>query len=139
MTEPQRLLLAAGTKTYRYLEEFEGGLSNLDAMPKALRAVVDAMTGLGYATPAGRVGYLLNPSAGRLKTAVRLAASSGSVVVVYYSGHAVKPDRRPYYLLTRDSRPGRLDEKAVQARDLGELLLREDPPVACMLTSRRCC
>src|SRR5262249_16195088 len=48
------------------------------------------------------------------------------VVVVYYTGHGLKPERSPYYLLTAKSRPDRLGDTALEARQLFDLVLRRN-------------
>jgi WD domain, G-beta repeat len=122
-----RVLLAAGTKTYRHGADF--GLENLERVPEALGWVVEALSGLGYEPqPTGARKYLLDPSLPELKAAVRAAAGAAPVVVVYYTGHGLKPDRRPYYLVTAGARPGpQLDDTALEASDLLDLVLRFDP------------
>jgi hypothetical protein len=123
----ERVLLALGTKTYRYGAGFREPLANLDKVPDALGWVVEALTDLGYASEvAGSRGYLLNPSLQRLKDAVRAAAGSAPVVVLYYTGHGLKPERSPYYLVTAGARPGLLSNTALEARQLLDLVLRRD-------------
>jgi WD40 repeat protein len=123
----ERALLAAGTKTYRHGAEFAEPLANLDRVPDALRWVVETLTGFGYqSTVEGTRKYLLNPSLQRLKEAVQGAAESAPVVVVYYTGHGLKPDRSPYYLVTAGAKPRRLADTALQARQLLDLVSRKD-------------
>jgi hypothetical protein len=123
----QRVLLAAGTKTYRYGADFAEHLTDLNQVPDALRCIAETLTGLGYESglPGARK-YLINPSLQRLKGAVRTAASSAPVVVVYYTGHGLKPDRSPYYLVTTGARPGRLGDTALEARQFVDLVFRRD-------------
>jgi hypothetical protein len=122
-----RVLLAAGTKTYEHGAKFAEPLANLDGVESALGWVVEALTGLGYESePTGAHKYLLDPSLQRLKQAVHAAAGSAPVVVVYYTGHGMKPELRPYYLLTAEAKPGRLGDTALEARQLCGLVLRED-------------
>ena len=105
----ERLLLAVGTKTYQHGSDFpDGGLGNLDAVPQELQAVANILTELGYTHPgSGSQEYLLNPSLQQLKDAIRAAANSGApVVVIYYTGHGLKPERGPFYLVTTESMPG---------------------------------
>ena len=119
-----RALLAAGTETYRYLAE---PLAKLDQVPDALRRVLRVLTGLGYkSTLSGVQEYLLNPGLQQLKKAVREAAGLAPVVVVYYTGHGLKPERSPYYLLTAETKPDELSETALDARQLLDLVLRRD-------------
>ena len=47
---------------------------------------------------------------------MRAAAGSAPVVVVYYTGHGLKPERSPYYLVTAEAKPGALDDTALEAR-----------------------
>ena len=123
----ERVLLAAGTKTYQHGAEFDGGLGNLKAVPRELQSVVASLTGLGYIRAGtGDPGYLINPSLQRLKDAVRAAASSAPVVVVYYTGHGVKPESGHFCLLTTDSRPRLLGDTALAASEILELVLRRD-------------
>ena len=123
----RRVLLAAGTKTYLHGADFAKPLATLDRVPYALRSIVETLTILGYAVKAVMArDYLLNPSVQRLKKSVRAAARSAPVVVVYYTGHGLKPERSPYYLLTAESKPGQLDETALEARKLLDLVLRRD-------------
>jgi len=121
----RRVLLAAGTKTYRHGADFADPLASLDKVPQSLGWVAQALADLGY-TPAvtGAQKYLINPSLRRLKDEVRAAAGAARVVVLYYTGHGVKPERSPYYLLTADAKPGRLDETAFEARKVLDLFLR---------------
>src|SRR4029453_18386830 len=69
----------------------------------------------------------LDPSLQRLRHAVRSAASSAPVVVVYYSGHGIKPNLSPLYLITTGTRPGELEDEALEARQLLRLVVRRDP------------
>jgi hypothetical protein len=105
------VLLAVGTKTYQYGADFAEPLENLDRVPDALWWVAETLTGLGYqsAAPegAGAPSYLLDPSLQLLNDAVRSAAGRAPVVVVYYTGHGLKPERSPYYLVTAEATPGR--------------------------------
>jgi WD40 repeat protein len=118
-------LLAAGTKTYRHGKDLN--VADLDRVPDALRWVVETLTGLGYeSTVEGVDSYLLNPSLQQLRAAVRAAAGSAPVVVVYYTGHGMKPEHSPYLLLTAGARPDRLDDTALEARQLRGLVLRRD-------------
>ena len=120
-----RVLLAAGTKTYRHGADLH--LADLDQIPDALQCVVETLTGLGYKSELGGARkYLLDPSLHQLKQAVRAAAESAPVVVVYYTGHGMKPERSPYLLLTAEAKPDGLDDTALEARELGGLVLRRD-------------
>ena len=85
------------------------------------------LTSLGY-KPQGSESreYLLNPGLQRLKKAVRTAAASAPVVVVYYTGHGLKPERSPYYLVTSGTEPRQLGDTALEARQLVDLVLRRD-------------
>jgi hypothetical protein len=122
-----RALLAAGTNTYRHGADFAEPLADLDGVPDALAWVVEALTGLGYrSAPTGADKYLLNPSLEQLREAVQEAAESAPVVVVYYTGHGMKPERKPYYLLTADAEPRRLRFTALEATEFLDLVLRED-------------
>jgi hypothetical protein len=120
-----RVLLAAGTKTYRHGADFAEPLADLDRVPEALGWVVEALTDLDY-RPAGAGTYLLDPTLPRLRAAVRAAAGSAPVVVVYYTGHGMQPDRSPYYLLTAAARPDDLEGTALEARQLLGLVWRRD-------------
>ena len=121
------VLLAAGTKTYRYRQDFDPPLDNLKVVRESLRRVVDTLTGLGYRSEqAGALKYLLDPSPRDLMRAVRAAASSGLTVVLYYTGHGIKPDQDTYWLITTDARPNQLEETALQASRLRNLVLRKD-------------
>ena len=122
-----RVLLAAGTKTYRYGADFAEHLANLNQVPDTLRCIVETLIDVGYESRlTGARKYLLNPSLQRLKEAVRAAACSAPVVVVYYTGHGLKPERSPYYLVTTGARPGRLGDTALEARQLLDLVFRRD-------------
>lgn len=66
MTSPndelRRVLLAAGTETYRHGDTFPGGLDDLDAVPGELRAVVGSLGEMGYEPELGSGDpFLLNP------------------------------------------------------------------------------
>ncbi len=126
-TSVARVLLAAGTKTYRHGADFENELKDLDRVPDALRCVVESLKGLGYQSRlTDGVEYLLDPTTQQLREAVRAAASAAPVVVIYYTGHGVQPERRPYYLVTTETQPGLLEDKALEARQLVRLVLRQD-------------
>ena len=114
------MLLAAGTATY------EGGFEALEKIPAALRAVVETLQGLGFSTWVSPPGYRVDPEAASLLTAVENAAEACPIVVVYYTGHAVHPERDIYYLVSRQSRPADLRRTGVPARDLLKLLTRVD-------------
>ena len=121
----RRVLLAAGTESYRY-----GDLAGLRGVPGALGCVVETLTALGYrsAAPGGAdvPSYLLDPGLTELKDAVRAAAEAAPVVVVYYTGHGLKAERSPYYLVTAEATLGRLDDEALEARQIPRLVLRKD-------------
>ena len=119
--------MAAGTKTYRHGADFAEPLAELDGVPDALRRIVKTLTSLGY-KPQGSESreYLLNPGLQRLKKAVRTAAASAPVVVVYYTGHGLKPERSPYYLVISGTEPRQLGDTALEARQLVDLVLRRD-------------
>jgi WD40 repeat protein len=119
------VLLAAGTKTYRHGADFAEPLADLDGIPEALGWVVETLTDLGY-QPAGADRYLLDPSLQRLRQAVRAAAGAAPVVIVYYTGHGMKPDRSLYYLVTAAARPDDLEGTALEARQLLGLVWRRD-------------
>jgi hypothetical protein len=122
-----RVLLAAGTQSYRYGEHFAEPLANLDQVESALGWVVEALTGLGYEPAAtGARRFLLDPSPHWLRRAVRAVARSAPVVVVYYTGHGMKPDRSPYYLVTAEAKPDDLEGTALEARQLLGLVWRRD-------------
>ena len=122
-----RVLLAAGTKTYRHGSDFAEPLANLDGVPEALGWVVETLTGLGYQRPpTGSRKYLLNPTLPRLRQAVRVAAGAAPVVVVYYTGHGMKREEDLYYLITTETRPDELEDSALEARQLLRLVLRKD-------------
>jgi hypothetical protein len=123
-----RVLVAVGTRTYRYGADFKERLENLDRVPDALRWVMETLTGLGYESskPTGAHKYLLNPSLQQLREAVRAAAGSGPVVLVYYTGHGLKREEDPYYLITTETRPDRLEDTALEARQLLRLVSRRD-------------
>lgn len=120
-------MLAAGTQTYRHGADFEERLEDLDRVPDALLWVVETLTGIGYhSEPAGDHKYLLNPSLQQLREAVRAAAGVAPVVVIYYTGHGLQPEGHPYYLITTETRPGLLEDTALEARQLLRLVLRRD-------------
>ena len=88
---------------------------------------METLTGLGYqAEPAGAHQYLLDPSLQQLREAVRAAARAAPVVVIYYTGHGLQPEGDPYYLVTTETRPGLLEDTALEARQLLRLVLRKD-------------
>jgi uncharacterized caspase-like protein len=119
------VLLAAGTKTYQHGADFH--LEDLDGVESALGWVVETLTGLSYEpAPTGARRYLLDPTLPQLRQAVRAAAGSAPVVVVYYTGHGVKPNRSPYYLVTAAARPDDLEGTALEARQLLGLVWRKD-------------
>jgi WD40 repeat protein len=123
----EHVLLAAGTKSYRHGAEFAKPLENLEKVPDALGWIEEAFTALGYASRGGGARpYLLNPSLQRLEEAVRTTAESAPVMVLYYTGHGLQPDRSPYYLLTAAARPNRLGDTALEARRLPDLVMRRD-------------
>ena len=135
----KRLLVAAGTETYR-----SDKFARLEQVPASLRTVVQALAGLGFATLTGEPGYLLDPELAELRDAVRAAAGVAPVAVIYYTGHGVMPDRSPFYLLTVGSQEDRLEDTALEARQFLTLVQRhegdhpaeEQPEVLVMLD---CC
>jgi hypothetical protein len=119
------VLLAAGTKTYQHGADFH--LEDLDGVESALGRVVETLTGLGYEPePTAARRYLLNPSLQRLRQAVRAAAGSAPVVVVYYTGHGMKRDKDTDYLITTEARPGALEDTTLEASQLLRLVVRRD-------------
>ncbi|NKX56836.1 hypothetical protein, partial [Arthrobacter mobilis] len=115
----RRVLLAAGTATYRHADTFADGLENLDGVPEALQTVVGALAELGYEPEPGPDGpFLLNPDVQVLEEALHAAAQKAQVAIVYYTGHGLKPDRHPYYVLTADSTGSNLKRTALEPRDL---------------------
>jgi WD40 repeat protein len=118
----ERVLLAAGTASYDWPD-----FPALDEVPDALRTVVGALKDLGFTTVVQSPGYRLDPALASLRTAVRKAAAAAPVVVVYYTGHGADLEHGTYYLVSKRSRPARLAESALAARDLLELFtLRDD-------------
>jgi len=118
---PTRALLAAGTGEYGY-----PGFNALSRVPESLRTVVETLTALGYSTLADAPGYSIDPDLGDLRAAVREASHTTPIVIFYYIGHGAHPELDTYYLLTRESMPGRLVESALSATDLPKLLTRRD-------------
>ena len=116
-----RVLLAAGTATYD-CHDFE----TLNKVPEALHAVVETLRGLGFAPVARPPGYHVDPAVKRLRTAAQKAAAASPVIVVYYTGHGAHPEKGPYYLVTKKSRPADLGGTAEPAADLLQLLTRRD-------------
>jgi energy-coupling factor transporter ATP-binding protein EcfA2 len=116
-----RALLAAGTACYDCTD-----FGALDKVPNSLQAVVASLTGLGFATVGGAPGYHLDPVLPDLRAAVRQAATSAPVVVVYYTGHGAHPEMDTYYLVGRASQPGDFTGTALAARELPGLLTRRD-------------
>jgi len=116
-----RALLAAGTATYDCHD-----YKTLTKVPEALQAVVETLRGLGFSTVARFPGYHVDPAVKRLRTAVQKAVAASPVVVVYYTGHGAHPERGPYYLVTKKSRPADLGGTAEPAADLLQLLTRRD-------------
>ena len=127
----RRVLLAAGTETYRHGDTFPGGLENLDAVPGELMAVVESLGGLGYEPEPGSGGpFLLDPDVKALRAAMRSVARKAQVAIVYYTGHGLEPEKDSYYLLTADSNGNELEDTALEPRQVLTLLLRreEDGP-----------
>jgi hypothetical protein len=116
-----RALLAAGTSSYDSAD-----FSALDGVPDSLQAIVATLTGLGFAAVGGGPGYRLDPAVAELRAAVRQAAASAQVVVVYYTGHGVHPELDTYYLVGRASRPEDFTGTALAAGELPRLLTRRD-------------
>lgn len=127
MSEVERLILAAGTQRYEFGAEFQNPLQDLNSVPASLRRIVTVFAELGYSGRSSEVTpYLLDPDVKVLAQYARMVVAYGQVIVVYYTGHGMQPDRRPYYLPTRLSRPQTLDETAIRTRDLMSLMLRLD-------------
>ena len=64
----ERVLLAAGTKTYRHGADFAEPLANLDRVPDALQCVVETLSELGYESELTETRkYLLNPGLQRVE------------------------------------------------------------------------
>lgn len=125
--QPTRALLAAGTRTYRHGAEFTDRLSDLEAVPGELRSIIDTLTGLGYAPrSSGTEQYMLDPEVGDLRDAIRAAAQAAPLVVVYYTGHGLKPERSPFYLLTADSEQDRLEDTALEPSQFLTLAQRKE-------------
>jgi WD40 repeat protein len=125
----QRVLLAAGTQTHSHSDTFADGLENLNGVPGELRSMVDSLTWLGYEPQPGSGGlFLLDPDVKGLRAAIRSVVQEAPVVLVYYTGHGIKPAGHPYYLLTSDSEGNDLEGTALEARKVLTLLLREDLP-----------
>ena len=117
----ERALLAAGTASYECVE-----FPSLEEVPDALRAVVRVLRNLGFATVVESPGYRLDPTLMDLRAAVRKAAVTAPVVVVYYTGHGVGLESSTYYLVSKKSRPADLEDSALAARDLLTLLTPRD-------------
>lgn len=121
----RRVVLAAGTQTYQGGSTFSSPLDNLDAVPGELQAVVETLCWLGYEPEGGSARpFLLDPDVRTLQDSMQSVARSADVAVVYYSGHALKPDRSPYYLLTTESVADDLNRTALQANGVPTLLQR---------------
>jgi AAA ATPase domain len=135
-----RALVAAGTASYDSAD-----FAALGKVPDSLAAVVATLTGLGFGTVGGAPGYHLDPVLSDLRAAVRQAAASSPVVVVYYTGHGAHPELDTYYLVGRASQPGDFNGTALAAEDLPVLLTRrgaagevpEDQPHALVILD--CC
>ena len=135
----KRLLVAAGTETYR-----SGKFARLEQVPASLQTVVRALAELGFATLTGEPGYLLDPELAELRDAVRAAPGAAPVAVIYYTGHGAMPDRSPFYLLTVGSQEDRLEDTALETRQFltlvqrreGDHLAEEQPEVLVILD---CC
>src|SRR5690242_18079732 len=93
---PTRALLAVGTASYDSPD-----FPALPKVPESLKRVVDTLTGQGYVSISGSRGYSINPGLRSLRSMVREAVQAAPIVVVYYAGHAVIPERMPYYLVTQ--------------------------------------
>ena len=121
-TAAERALLAAGTEEYDH-----PSFGRLDDVPKSLRTVVEMLTAAGFTALAADPGYVLDPGRDALRTAVRHAASSAPVVVVYYTGHGADLEGGTFYLVGKASGPGGLlSDSAVAARELLELVVVRD-------------
>src|SRR5258708_1818197 len=118
---PEPALLAAGTEHYKAPE-----FPRLDKVPDSLRTVVEVLKDFGFSAVAKEPGYALDPARASLRAAVRRAAGAAPVVVVYYTGHGADVESGTYYLVGKSSRPGRLSDSAVAARDLLDLVARRD-------------
>jgi len=118
---PSRALLAAGTASYEWSD-----FGNLSMVPTSLRAIVGTLTDLGFASVAGSPGYSIDPTPGELRSAVRQAAATAPVVVFYYTGHGVHPERDSYYLVNRKSQPTDMTGTALSTTDLPKLLTLRD-------------
>ena len=112
---------------YEHGADFSEPLADLTRVPQVLESVVEAMSELGYApftsTP---TNYALNPNAQQLRDQLRATAAAAPIIIVYYTGHGVRPERKPYYLVTSAATPARLTDTAVAARDLRDLVLLEN-------------
>jgi WD40 repeat protein/energy-coupling factor transporter ATP-binding protein EcfA2 len=122
----RRALLAAGTATYWHKDTFTDGLDNLDAVPGELRTVVASLTQLGYKPEHDCDGFLLDPDVKVLRSAIRSLARHAQVAVLYYTGHGLKQEKSPYYVLTSDSNANELEDTALEAKQVLSLLLRRD-------------
>jgi DNA-binding beta-propeller fold protein YncE len=118
---PGRALLAAGTAVYDWPD-----FGNLEKVPASLHAIVDALTGLGFSTVIESPGYRVDPAPGELRAAVRQAAAAAPIVVLYYTGHGILPERDGYYLVNRRTRLTDMTATAMPAADIPRLLTRRD-------------
>ncbi len=118
---PVGVLLAAGTAHYDCAD-----FPPLDKVPASLETVVKTLSGLGYSTVAGPPGYAIDPGRIDLHTAIREAARTAPVVVIYYTGHGSQPERDTYYLVTRESDKENLPDYGVVAAAIPKLLIRSE-------------
>lgn len=131
MTPPndrqKRILLVAGTATYRYAHTFADGLESLDAVPEALKKVAASLSQLGYAPLSGSAeSFLLNPDSKTLSDAIRAVAQTAHVAIIYYTGHGLTLEDSPYYVLTADADGDRMEDTALRADHIVSLLHRRE-------------
>jgi hypothetical protein len=121
-----RMLLAAGTETYKHGDGFAVGLEDLHVVPEELQSIVSSLSELGYVTPRQSLPYLLDPKLQELRNAIRTAATTAPVIILYLTGHGLNRENSPFYILTSDSDEKRLEETALEPRQLLSLLLRRE-------------
>lgn len=130
-TGPNPLAVLAGTEIY-LCNKF----TRLKQVPEAVDTVVAALSAIGVSAPDPSI----NPRREQLCDRIRDAAQAADVVIVYYTGHGIKPAGDEYYIITADSRtPLAQTESAFTPARWSSSSAAGTRRATWPPTSRRCC
>ncbi|MDQ0765364.1 WD40 repeat domain-containing protein [Streptomyces canus] len=115
------VLLAAGTAHYDC-----GDYDDLTKVPGSLQTVVEALADFKVQPFTEERLHWVDPGLNELEQTVGAAARAHPLVIVYYTGHGVHPERDHYFLVLKESNPADYGHSALRAIDLPRLLMRTD-------------